>query len=411
MDDNPRRPPRLPVLATVILLGFASGVPLNLIGSSLQAWMADAKVNLATIGFFALAGLPYTFKFLWSPFMDRYRLPFLGKRRGWILVWFLAVMALLAALSRSDPGSDLRLVALLAVALAFASASVDINVDAYRIELLPGRLLGPGVSLHQTSYRLGMVYGGALALFLADLVSWRFAYLVMALGMLPGVAATFLAPEPEGATAAPATLREAVVEPFRDFLGRRRAWAVLAFILLYKLGDNLCVALNTVFLKGLTFSNTEIALANKIVGMGCLIGGALAGGALMARWTLRRSLWVFGVLQMACMTGHLALALVGKSHVLLLVTVAVENSVFAMGSVAYVALIQRCCSLKNAATQFALLTSLAALNRVLFASPAGVLARTLGWPAYFVLCIALAVPGLLLLRGYDSWELPEPAHG
>jgi PAT family beta-lactamase induction signal transducer AmpG len=405
MPTRPSRPYRLPILVTVVALGFTSGVPYNLVGSSLQAWMHDAHVDLETIGFFSLAGLPYALKFLWSPLMDRYRPPFLGRRRGWILVTFLAVMAALALLAGSDPGHDLRRVGFLAVSLAFFAASVDINVDAYRTELLPEKLLGPGVSLHMTAYRLGMVFGGALALFLADRGSWRFAYLVMALGILPGAVATFLAPEPE-VLGAPRSLGEAVLGPFREFLGRRRALEVLAFIVVYKLGDNLCVALNTPFLQELAFSKTEIALANKIVGMGCLIGGGLLGGAVMARWTLRKSLWVFGILQMVCMSGHLALALAGKSHVLLLVTVAVENSIFAMGSVAYVALIQRCCERHSTATQFALLTSLSAMARILFASPAGVLATSLGWPAYFLMCIALAIPGLLLLRRFDTWELP-----
>lgn len=399
---------RLPILVTVVLLGFSSGVPYNLIGSSLQAWMHDAHVDLKTIGFFALAGLPYALKFLWSPILDRYRPPFLGRRRGWILVTFLAVMGSLLLIARSDPGNNLHRVAFLAVALAFFAASVDINVDAYRTELLPEKLLGPGVSLHMTAYRLGMVYGGALCLFLADHWSWPLAYMIMALGLIPGAVATFLAPEPEG-TAVPRSLGEAVVGPFREFLSRKRAWEVLAFILLYKLGDNLCVALNTPFLQELDFTKTEIALANKVVGMACLIAGGLVGGAIMARWSLRRSLWVFGVLQMVCMTGHLALSLVGKSHVLLLVTVAVENSIFAMGSVAYVSLIQRCCERRSTATQFALLTSLSAMARIVFASPAGVLATSLGWPAYFVMCIAMAVPGLLLLRRFDTWELPGPA--
>jgi PAT family beta-lactamase induction signal transducer AmpG len=408
MADSCSRPARLPILATVVLLGFTSGVPYNLVGSSLQAWMHDARVDLRTIGFFALAGLPYALKFLWSPLLDRYRPPFLGRRRGWILVTFLAVMGSLALIARSDPGNDLHRVAFLAVALAFFAASVDINVDAYRTELLPEKLLGPGVSLHMTAYKLGMIYGGALCLFLADRWSWPVAYLVMALGLIPGAVATFLAPEPEG-TVVPRSLGEAVAGPFREFLARRRAWEVLAFILLYKLGDNLCVALNTPFLQELDFTKTEIALANKVVGMGCLIAGGLVGGALMARWSLRRSLWVFGVLQMVSMAGHLALSLVGKSHLLLLVTVAVENSIFAMGSVAYVALIQRCCERRSTATQFALLTSLSAMARIVFASPAGVLATRLGWPVYFVLCMALALPGLLLLRRFDGWELPEPA--
>jgi PAT family beta-lactamase induction signal transducer AmpG len=399
---------RLPVLTTIAILGFTSGVPLFLTSSTLQAWMHDAGVNLRTIGFFSLAGLPYTLKFLWSPLMDRYCPPFLGRRRGWMLLMFIALMVLLAMLGQSDPRAHLRWVALLAVVGSFLSASADISVDAYRTELLPPKLIGPGTSLHITGYRLGMVFAGGLALTLADRIPWRMVYLIMALGMVPGAIASILAPEPEGVRA-PRTLREAVVGPFLEFLRRRRALEVLAFILLYKLGDNLCTSLNTPFLQGLGFSKTEIGLATKVVGMSCLIGGGLLGGLIMSRLSLLRSLWLFGLLQMVSMGGHMALALVGKNHALLLVTIAVENSIFAMGTVAYLAMIQRCCDLKSAATQFALLSSLSALARVVFASPAGVLASAFGWPAFFLVCMALAVPGLLLLRRFDTWELPEAA--
>jgi len=405
MEVAPPPRHRLPVLVTVGLLGFTSGVPLVLTGSTLQAWMSSVGVNLKTVGFFALAGLPYTLKFLWSPLMDRYRPPFLGRRRGWILLLFIGLMGLLAALGGADPREHLRLVALLAFAVSFFSASADINVDAYRTELLPGKLLGPGTSLHITGYRVGMVFAGALALVLADRMSWRAVYLVMALGLLPGALGTLLAPEP-AVPAPPRTLREAVVEPFAEFLRRRRSLEVLAFILLYKLGDNLCTALNVPFLLGLGFSKTEIGLATKGVGMACLIGGGLLGGLLMSRWSLIRSLWFFGLLQACSMVGHLALALVGKNHALMLLTIAVENSIFAMGTVAYLAFIQRCCDLRTTATQFALLSSLSAFARVLFASPAGMLAVGAGWPAYFLVCIVLAVPGLLLLRRFDAWELP-----
>ena len=405
MEVAPPPRHRLPVLVTVGLLGFTSGVPLVLTGSTLQAWMSSVGVNLKTVGFFALAGLPYTLKFLWSPLMDRYRPPFLGRRRGWILLLFIGLMGLLAALGGADPREHLRLVALLAFAVSFFSASADINVDAYRTELLPGKLLGPGTSLHITAYRVGMVFAGALALVLADRMSWRAVYLVMALGLLPGALGTLLAPEP-AVPAPPRTLREAVVEPFAEFLRRRRSLEVLAFILLYKLGDNLCTALNVPFLLGLGFSKTEIGLATKGVGMACLIGGGLLGGLLMSRWSLIRSLWFFGLLQACSMVGHLALALVGKNHALMLLTIAVENSIFAMGTVAYLAFIQRCCDLRTTATQFALLSSLSAFARVLFASPAGMLAVGAGWPAYFLVCIVLAVPGLLLLRRFDAWELP-----
>ena len=410
MASIPRPRARLSILTTVGLLGFTSGVPLLLTSATLQAWMHDAGVSLKTIGFFALAGLPYTLKFLWAPLLDRYQPPFLGRRRGWILLAFIALMGLLTLLGQADPRAHLRWVALLALAGAFLSASADISIDAYRTEVLPARMLGSGTSLHITGYRLGMVFAGGLALTLADRMSWRAVYLIMALGLVPGAIATFLAPEPAGLRP-PRSLREAVTEPFREFLRRKRALEVLAFILFYKLGDSLCTSLNTPFLLGLGFSKTEIGLATKIVGMSCLIGGGLLGGLIMSRLSLIRSLWLFGLLQMAAMGGHLALALVGKNHALLLVTIAVENSIFAMGTVAYLALIQRCCDLKSTATQFALLSSLSALSRVVFASPAGVLAADFGWPVFFLTCMALAIPGLLLLRRFEAWELADVASG
>ena len=408
MESATARPTRLPVLVTVGALGFTSGLPLVLTQSTLQAWMRSAGVDLKTVGLFALAGLPYTLKFVWSPLMDRYRPPFLGRRRGWILLMFLAILALLGCLAQSDPHTHLRGMAMLAVGVAFCSASADINVDAYRTELLPGKLLGPGTSLHITGYRLGMVVAGGLALILADWLPWRVVYLLMALTLLPGIVATCFAPEPD-TPGAPRTLREAVVDPITGFMRRRRALEVLAFILLYKLGDGLCTALNVPFLLDQGFSRTEIGLANKGVGMACLILGGLLGGLLMSRWTLRRSLWFFGLLQMVSMSGHVALALLGKNHALLLLTIAVENSIFAMGTVAYLALIQRCCDRHSTATQFALLSSLSAFTRVLFAAPAGYLASSVGWPGYFLVCMVLAVPGLLLLRRFDRWELPAVA--
>jgi len=408
MESATARPTRLPVLVTVGALGFTSGLPLVLTQSTLQAWMRSAGVDLKTVGLFALAGLPYTLKFVWSPLMDRYRPPFLGRRRGWILLMFLAILALLGCLAQSDPHTHLRGMAMLAMGVAFCSASADINVDAYRTELLPGKLLGPGTSLHITGYRLGMVVACGLALILADWLPWRVVYLLMALTLLPGIVATCFAPEPD-TPGAPRTLREAVVDPFTGFMRRRRALEVLAFILLYKLGDGLCTALNVPFLLDQGFSRTEIGLANKGVGMACLILGGLLGGLLMSRWTLRRSLWFFGLLQMVSMSGHVALALLGKNHALLLLTIAVENSIFAMGTVAYLALIQRCCDRHSTATQFALLSSLSAFTRVLFAAPAGYLASSVGWPGYFLVCMVLAVPGLLLLRRFDRWELPAVA--
>ena len=407
MDASPRPRLSLPVLGTLVILGFTSGLPLNLTQSTLLAKLGDAGVGLVAMGFFSLVGLPYTVKFLWAPLLDRYRPPFLGRRRGWMLVTCLVLAAAIALLGWADPHDHLRMVIGFAVAVAFLSASADISIDAYRTEFLPSPLAGPGTSVHITGYRLGMVFAGALALVLADRLPWSVVYAIMALGLLPGIVLAFRAPEPEGLVT-PRTLREAVVEPFKEFLQRRRALEVLAFILLYKLGDNLCSSLNMPFLRQLGFSKTEIGLAMKVVGMACLIGGGILGGLVMARWSLIKSLWLFGILQMVSMSGHVALALMGKNHLMLLVTVGVENSIFAMGTVAYLALIQRCCNLKNTGTQFALLSSLSAFARVLFASPAGILAKSYGWPVFFLTCMALAIPGLLLLTRFSGWELAEP---
>ncbi len=410
--DSTHAPRSMPTSVMVWLgvIGFSSGVPLILTQSTLQAWMRSVGVDLKTVGFFALAGLPYTLKFVWSPLLDRFRLPFLGRRRGWILLLLIALMALLALLGRSDPRYHLRIVGLLAVSVAFVSATIDINVDAYRTELLPSHQIALGTTWHITGYRLGMVFASFLALILSDHMAWRMVYLIMAMGLLPGALAALGAPEPKGVVP-PRTLAQAVVEPFREILQRRRSGELLAFILLYKLGDNLCTSLNVPFLLDLGFSRTEIGLATKGVGMACLIVGGIVGGLLMSRLTLVKSLWVMGLLQMFSMSGHVALAMVGKNHALLLVTIAVENSIFAMGTIAYLSMIQRCCDLRSAGTQFALLSSLTAFARVLFASPAGILAQRAGWPAYFMVCMAMAVPGLLLLRRFDTWELAAPPEG
>lgn len=398
---------RLPPLVVVTLLGTSSGLPLILAGGTLQAWLKGERVGLEWIGLFALSGTPYLFKFLWAPLLDRFHPPFGGRRRGWIVLMVLALMATFGLLAHCHPTTGLWPMALLALLAAFFSASADINIDALRVELLPPRLAGLGASLHWTGLRMAMLGGAALALALSDRVPWRTVYLVMLLGLLPGAVAALLAPEPEAAPP-PRTLRDAALGPFTAFFGRPRALEVLAFMLLFKLGDSLASALNIPFLMDVGFSRSEIAVATQTFGLGALLVGGVAGGWLLNRYPLPRMLGLMGGLQVLGMVATAALARGGRSPALMVLVMVLENSIYAMGMVAQLALIQRLCDPGRAATQFAFLTCLSALSRVLFATPAGLLAQRLGWPAFFLLCAALALPGLLLLTRYRRWHLPSP---
>jgi PAT family beta-lactamase induction signal transducer AmpG len=394
------------VLGATLLLGFASGLPLLLTSTTLQAWLTKEGVAIGTVGFFALVGLPYTLKFLWAPLLDRFAPPGLPRRRGWILAAQLALIGSLVAMSTAQPHSVLGPVAGLAFAVAFLSATQDIAVDAWRTEILPPRWQGLGASLHIGAYRLAMVVAGAGALILADRAGWRTTYLAMAALLVPGLLANLLVPQPD-LPPAPATLRAAVVAPLRALLARRGALEALAFVVLYKLGDTLGLSLVVPFLLKTGFSMTQVGLATKGIGVAAIIGGGLLGGLLMARWPLRRALFVFGLVQMATCLALLALSLSGASLPWMLAAITFENLGYGLGTAAYTAFMMRLCDRGLAATQYALVSSLMALARVVFASPAGKAAEHLGWPVFFGLCALLAVPGLLMLRRFDRWELPR----
>jgi len=405
----PSHEPAAPrVLGATLLLGFASGLPLLLTSTTLQAWLTKEGVDLGTVGFFALVGLPYTLKFLWAPLLDRFAFPGLPRRRGWILGAQLLLIGLLAAMSTAQPQSGLGLVAGLAFAVTFLSATQDIAVDAWRTEILPLRWQGLGASLHIGAYRLAMVMAGAVALILADRAGWRTTYLAMAALLVPGLLANLLAPQPD-LPPAPATLHAAVMAPLRALLSRRGAAEALLFVILYKLGDTLGLSLVVPFLLKTGFSMTQVGLATKGIGIAAIIGGGLAGGLLMARWPLRRALFVFGLVQMATCLVLLALSLSGASLPWMLAAITFENLGYGLGTAAYTAFMMRLCDRGLAATQYALVSSLMALARVVFASPAGKAAEHLGWPAFFGLCALLAVPGLLMLLRFNRWELPEAA--
>jgi PAT family beta-lactamase induction signal transducer AmpG len=386
------------IWATVTVLGFTSGLPLLLTNSTLQAWMKDSKVDLSLIGASALLGLPYNLKFLWSPMLDAFPVFGLGRRRGWILLTQFIVAVALVAMAYQNPSTGLGVLGMLAVFTAFASASQDIAIDAYRTELLPKEDQGLGSALSINAYRVGMLVAGAFALWLADRFPWRVVYLFMAAFMLPGMLGTLLGPEPVIKKVAPRTLTEAVVLPFRDFFSRRGAGEILAFTLLYKTGDMMASALTTVFLMDLGFSKGEIGIATKGVGLTSLIVGAMIGGVLMKKWDLKKSLVVFGIVQAVSIFAPFGLSLVGFNRPLMYATLIAENLCFGTGAVAYGAFLMRSCSKGMAATQYALLSSLMALPRTVLA---------VGWSPYFLLCIGLAVPGLLMLRRFDRWQMGD----
>ena len=391
-------------MLVLLLLGFSSGLPIALTGSTLQGWMQSEGVDLAVIGLFSLVGLPYALKFLWSPVMDRYVPPFLGRRRGWLVVTQLAIILAVMALGFTSPREHIEVTAALALLVAFFSASQDIVADAYRTDLLHTVEIGPGSAIHITGYRLAMIASGALGLMLADYLPWRVVYLLMGGAMLIGVLTSILAPEPELPPAAPRTLREAYGLPLVEFFRRRGALEILAFTLFYKLDAVMTIALQTAFVMQLGFSKTEIGLVTKGFGLTATLLGTMAGGALMIKLGLKRSLWVFGITQAAAGLSYLGLSLAGHSHGLLVVAIAVENACSGMGNSAYAAFMLSQCDRRFSATQYALFSSLMAITRNVLASPAGFLASGLGWPMYYLVCIFASTPAFLLLLRYDRWQ-------
>jgi PAT family beta-lactamase induction signal transducer AmpG len=395
-------------LAVILLLGFSSGLPLALTGGTLQAWMTVEGVDLSTIGIFTLVGLPYTWKFLWAPLMDRYVPPFLGRRRGWLLVTQLALAALVAAMAFASPRADLAWLAFLAVAVAFASASQDIVFDAYRTDVARPEQRGLAAAFTVVGYRVAMLTSGAAALVLVGgsgvipALGWQNTYLLMAALMGLGAVATLVGPEPEVVVPPPRTLDEAVWAPLREFFSRPGAWVLLLLIVLYKLGDAFAGSLTTAFLlRGAGFSLEDVGYVNKGMGLAATIFGALFGGALMVRLGLYRALMVFGILQAVSNLAFMALAAAGQSFPLMLFAVGFENLCGGMGTAAFVALLMALCDHRFTATQYALLSALAAFGRVYVGPAAGYATDPkylgLSWTVFFFLTFLVALPGLVLL--------------
>ena len=393
------------------LMGFASGLPLLLTGSVLQAWMKDEGVDLGTIGLFALVGLPYTLKFLWAPLMDRFSPNALGRRRGWLLLFQLALIVSLVWLSLARPAVDPWWLAVAALLVTFFSASQDIVIDAYRRESLSDEEQGLGASLYVNGYRVGMLLASGGGLILADHLSFAQVYQLMAAFMLLGVATTLFAPEPVTAEGVPRTLREAVLEPFIEYFQRRDALLILAFILLYKIGDTMASHMTTPFYLDIGFSKTEIGTVVKLFGFWATVTGGLIGGLLIMRLGIFRALWLFGILQGVSTAGFSVLAQVGASVPGLAAVITFENLSGGMGTAAYVAYMASLTNRKFTATQYALLSSLMGVPRVIAAAPTGYLADAMGWSWFFVACTLIAAPGLLLIRWLHTRGSDVRPHG
>lgn len=396
----------------LLVLGFASGLPLALTGGTLQAWATMAGVSLQSIGFLTLVGTAYTLKFLWAPLVDRYAPPFLGRRRSWIFFTQVLLAATIAAMGYYSPENNLMVLALLAVLVAFLSATQDIAFDAYSTDVLRQNERAAGAAIKVLGYRLAMIVSGGLALVLADQwLGWHNTYFLMGGFMLLCAVATVLAPEPEVISRPPSTLALAVVEPLLEFFKRPGAWSILLLIVLYKLGDAFAGALSTTFLlRGVGFSATEVGTVNKVFGLAATIVGALAGGAFMARIGLYRSLMLFGVLQALSNFGYWVLAVTPAHLYSMGLVVGLENLCGGLGTAAFVALLMALCKQEFSATQFALLSALSAVGRTYLAGPfTPPLVESLGWPVFFVITVFIALPGLALLwwRRHDIKKLDE----
>ncbi|MEO8104055.1 MAG: AmpG family muropeptide MFS transporter [Betaproteobacteria bacterium] len=400
-----------------VFTGFASGLPLFILITLIPAWLRSEQVDLKSIGFFALIQLPYTWKFIWSPLLDRYALTRLGRRRSWMLIAQLLLLVSIPAFGMLQPQADLWTIAYLAVAISLFSATADIAIDAFRREILTDAELGLGNAVHVNAYRIAGLVPGSLSLVLADHMSWSGVYLVTALFMLPGIVMTMLVKEPAQSSARPRTLREAIVEPFHEFISRRgwrSAATVLVFVILYKLGDSMATALATPFYLDMGFSKTEVGLVAKNAGLWGYVTGGMIGGIWMLKLGINRGLWVFGVAQAVMILGFAWMAQLGHiDHAAKLVALGVvifsEALGSGLGTAAFVAYIARETNPAYTATQFALFTSLAALPRTVISASTGWMVEQLGWYTFFWLCFALAWPGMLLLARIAPWREKLPS--
>ncbi|MBE9190834.1 AmpG family muropeptide MFS transporter [Gloeocapsopsis crepidinum LEGE 06123] len=397
-------------MVALLLLGVSSGLPLLLTSKTLQAWMTVEGVDLKSIGLFSLVALPYSLKFLWAPILDRFALPFLGRRRGWLIILQIGLILAIAFMGFQQPAQALQLLAINALFVAFFSATQDIAGDAYRADVLAEKEMGAGAAVFVLGYRVALLITGSLALILADRISWTSVYLIMASVMIVGVIGTLIAPEPQGHIQLPASLSEAVLLPFGEFFQRLGALTgvfILCFIVLYKFGDALVNNMSTPFLLQIGFTQTDIGAIQGGMGLIATIVGALAGGAILSKIGINRSLWVFGGLQAISNFAYFMQAQLGRNYPFMVLTINIENFCAGLGTAAFVAFLMSLCNQRFSATQYALLSSLMAVSRDILVAPAGALAQATGWSLFFIISIVAAIPGLLLLPVFAPWN-PKP---
>jgi PAT family beta-lactamase induction signal transducer AmpG len=395
-----------PRMLTILAMGFASGLPLLLTLSTLSYWLSKVGVDKTTIGLFALVGTPYTFKFLWSPIIDQVPLPvltgLLGRRRSWLLVIQVLLAVAIFLMGQTDPATRPLNTAIMAVIIAFLSASQDIVIDAYRIEILPEEEQGQGAAATQTGYRLALLLAGAGALAMSDYFSWPLVFTILAAAMAASTVVTFLAPEP----ASPVRklgrhyaqwVKEAVIEPFADFMSRRGWVVILLFVLLYKFGDALGGTMANPFYVEMGFTGSEVAAVSKLWGVWMTVVGALVGGLAVARWGVFRALLIGGVLQAVTNVAFAYVAIRGHDLPALAVAITADNLAGGAAGAAFVAYLSGLCNVAFTATQYALLSSFMAQGRTWLSSGSGWLADHTDWVTFWVSTMVLAVPGLLLL--------------
>ncbi len=385
-------------LSAVLFLSFASGLPFNLTGFTLQAWLASSGLAIQTIGFFSLVALPLNFKFFWAPLLDRYLPPFLGRRRGWILILQACLAICIGLMGFCSPTSHLHLLGALALLLAFLSASQDIVIDAYRVDTIPVSERGMAAAAAAFGYRTAAMLAGAVLVYIAASLGWQIAFLIVACLMAATMLATLRAPEPEAPGHAPHTLVDAVWHPLQALLKQKGVWGFLALVLLYKVGDALALSLYSTFMiKGVGFSLHELSVAGKLnMTVSTMIGVAF-GGWMYMRWGTFRSLLIFGIGQALTNLLYMWLALAGKKVWLLALATTLDTMIGGMGQAAFVAFLVSLCSADFSATQYALLSALATLPRNVTGWIAGHLVPAIGWADFFVVTTLSAVPGLILL--------------
>jgi len=387
-------------IMAVLLMSFASGMPFNLSGSgfAFQAWLASAGVDLKSIGFFSLVSLPYSFKFLWAPFLDRYVPPLLGRRRGWIVIFQACLAVAIGVMGFSSPTAAPFYLAAIALLMVFLSSSQDIVIDAYRVDTIPASERGIAAAVTTFGYRTGSVLASTVVVLIASHTSWHLAFLVIAVMMAATMLATFAAPEPLTPGQPPKTLADAVWKPLKDLISQKGAWGFLLLVLLYKAGDAFALSLYSAFMiKGVGFSLDQLSIAGKANMTVSTIIGVSLGGWIYMRWGMFRSLLVFGISQSLTNLLYTVLALSGKKVWLMALATTIDTGVGGMGQAAYVGFLVSLCSSSFSATQYALLSAMASIPRNITGAIAGTLVSHIGWPKFFVVTCLTAVPGLILL--------------